>query len=141
MFGAVPRENLIEDNGAEGCGANPSHREVAELECEVAGPAVSAAATVIRFRGLESSRIGIGFSYQPCYFCRLRQTAETRGRRAIGRGERDAAEPAIGSRLGGKNDTTIVGLLTGTSGNDCCRLSTSSDSDGVDPGAPFVGRA
>ena len=38
MFGAVPRENLIEDNGAEGCGANPSHREGAELECEVAGP-------------------------------------------------------------------------------------------------------
>ena len=35
---AVPRENLIEDDGAKGCGANPAHREVAELECEVAGP-------------------------------------------------------------------------------------------------------
>ena len=31
LFSAVPRENLIEDDGAEGCGANPSHREVAEL--------------------------------------------------------------------------------------------------------------
>src|ERR1700758_206668 len=38
LFSAVPRENLIEDDGAERCGANPSHREGPELECEVAGP-------------------------------------------------------------------------------------------------------
>src|ERR1700745_3450219 len=34
----VPCENLIVDDGAEGCGADPSHCEGAELECEVAGP-------------------------------------------------------------------------------------------------------
>ena len=32
-----PPENLIEDDGAECCNANPSHREGAELKCEVAG--------------------------------------------------------------------------------------------------------
>lgn len=37
LFTAVPRKNLIEDNGAERCGANPSYREGAELEGEVAG--------------------------------------------------------------------------------------------------------
>ena len=37
MVSAVPREDLIEDDGSECCGANPSHREGAELECEVAG--------------------------------------------------------------------------------------------------------
>jgi hypothetical protein len=38
LFSAVPRENLIEDDGAERCGADPSHREGAELKGEVAGP-------------------------------------------------------------------------------------------------------
>src|SRR5690348_11702980 len=38
LFSAVPRENLIEDDGAERRSADPSHREGAELEGEVAGP-------------------------------------------------------------------------------------------------------
>src|SRR5271163_31739 len=36
LFSAVPPENLIEDDGAEGCGADPPHLEGTELECEVA---------------------------------------------------------------------------------------------------------
>jgi len=72
------------------------------------------------------------FSYQPCYLRRVRETGQTRGKRVNGRGERDAAEFAIGSRLGGENDTTTAGLR---------RLSAYSDKDAVDFGAPFVGRA
>ena len=53
MFGPGPRENLIEDDGAEGCGANPSHREGANPSVRSPAPAVSAAATVIKFRGLD----------------------------------------------------------------------------------------
>src|SRR5947207_15887884 len=53
LFGAVPRENLIEDDGAEGCGANPSHREVAELERKVAG-----SCRECRCNGDQISRVG-----------------------------------------------------------------------------------
>jgi len=59
-------------------------------------------------------------------------TGQTRGKRVNGRGERDAAEVAIGSRLGGENDTTTAGRR---------RLSAYSDKDAADFGAPFVGRA
>src|SRR5215472_6787114 len=38
LFSAVQRENLVEDDGARGCGADPAHREAAEFEGEVAGP-------------------------------------------------------------------------------------------------------
>jgi hypothetical protein len=37
LFGAVPPKNSVEGDGAEGCGANPSHREGAEVKREVTG--------------------------------------------------------------------------------------------------------
>jgi len=61
-----------------------------------------------------------------------RQRGQTRDKRVNGRGERDAAEFAIGSRLGGENDTTTAGRR---------RLSASSDNGAADVAAPFVGRA
>src|ERR1700680_2163829 len=37
LFGVVPRQDLIEDNGVEYCGANSPHRESAELEGKATG--------------------------------------------------------------------------------------------------------
>jgi len=60
LFNAIPRENLIEDDGAESRGANPSHREGAELECEVAGPC--------RKRGCDGDQISwVGKIYLTLY--------------------------------------------------------------------------
>ena len=84
-------------------------------------------------RTLEVRAESVWYSHSsPCYLRRERETGQTRGKRVNGRGERDAAEFAIGSRLGGENDTTTAGRR---------RLSAYSDKDAADFGAPFVGRA
>ena len=36
-FSAIPPKNSVEGDGPEGCGANPSHREGAEVKREVTG--------------------------------------------------------------------------------------------------------
>jgi len=57
LFSAVPREHLIENYGAKGCGANPPIVKAPNLSVRSPAPAVSTAATVIRFRGLEKSTL------------------------------------------------------------------------------------
>ena len=75
----------------------------------------------------------VDFFISAMLFCGVRARRDKRGdKRAKGRGEHDAADLAIGSGLGGANDTTTAGVR---------RLSTSSNSEAVDLGALFVGRA
>jgi len=85
LFGAVPRENLIEDDGAERCGADPSHREAAELECEVAGPC--------RKRGCDGDQISrVGEIYLILYpdpTCHGGDQAKQHDRQAADDGTRD----------------------------------------------------
>ena len=77
--------------------------------------------------------ICLDFFISAMLFCGARGTRDKRGgKRAKGRGEHDAADLATGSGLGGANDTTTAGVR---------KLSASSNSEAVDLGALFVGRA